>query len=81
MSTQRKNVDSRGSESKWRSPNAFMPSLNDSSEPAESRITRSDEVGSERRRRASASSRTTAVALSLAPGTTSRAPISAIAAA
>ena len=42
VSTQRKNVRSRGSSAKWRSPNAFIPSLNDSSEPAESRITRTE---------------------------------------
>ena len=31
---------SRGSSAKWRSPKALIPSLKDSSEPAESRITR-----------------------------------------
>ncbi len=72
---------SRGRSPKWRSPNAFIPSLNDSSEPAESRITLAELVGSSMSRRASASRRMTAVALSFAPGTTSRAPISAIAAA
>ena len=82
MSTQRKKVLSRGSSPKWRSPNAFIPSLNDSSEPVESRITRVEAVGSassaagereQQRRRA--------VPLSLAPGTTPREPISAIEAA
>ena len=45
VSTQRKNVDSRGSQSKWRSPNAFMPLQIASSEPVETSITRSDAVG------------------------------------
>ena len=40
VSRQRKKVLSRGRLGKWRSPNAFIPSLKDSSEPAESRITR-----------------------------------------
>lgn len=75
-----KAVLSRGSCGKWRSPNAFIPSLKDSSAPAESKITRTPAGGSSRKRWARASSETTAVPLSLAPGTTSRTPMSVIAA-
>ena len=69
-----------GSSAKWRSPKAFIPSLKDSSAPAERRMTRTPGTGGSARRFASASRETTAVPLSLAPGTTLREPISAIAA-
>ena len=69
-----------GSSAKWRSPNPLIPSLKDSSAPIESSSTRTPAGGSVVKRRASSSRATTAVPLSLAPGTTPRMPISVIAA-
>ena len=67
-----------GSEAKWRRANACMPSMKDSSEPVETSSTRTPVDGLARaRRRARPSSVATPVRLSLAPGTTPRAPISA----
>ena len=57
--------------------NPRMPSMNDSSEPVETSITRTLCTGSSASARATASSATTPVALSFAPGTTSRLAISA----
>ena len=68
VSTQITSVRSRGRSAKWRRANACIPSMNDSSEPVESRITRTPGTGSSR---GAAESRTaTPVRLSLAPGTT-----------
>ncbi len=58
-----------------------MPSMNDSSEPADSRITRTPGIGSSRSEAARLSSTATPLRLSLAPGTTWRTPMSAMAAA
>ncbi len=55
-----------------------MPSMKDSSEPVETRMTRTPGMGSSL---ASDSSTATPVRLSFAPGTTLRTPMSAIAAA
>ena len=55
-----------------------MPSMNDSSEPVESKITRTPGGGSSRKARTSATLTATALRLSLAPGTTARAPMSII---
>ena len=61
-----------GRSGKWRRPKACMPSMNDSSDPVDSRITRSPSGGRlvAQRARASDSSTATPVRLSLAPGTT-----------
>ncbi len=54
--------------------------MNDSSEPVESRITRTPGTGRSRRAWARATIAPTELRLSLAPGTTARAPMSAMAA-
>jgi hypothetical protein len=70
-------VLSRSSSCSWRATNALMPSSKDSSEPVETSRTRMPETGSSASRRATASIAATALRLSLAPGTTDRAPMSA----
>ena len=67
---------SRGSSAKWRSAKACIPSHSASSE-VETSITRTLSVGRSASARAIASSAATPVALSLAPGTVSRKPMSA----
>ncbi len=81
VSTQITRVRSVGRSGKCRRAKACIPSMNDSSEPVESRITRMPGIGSSLSDRASESSTATPVRLSLAPGTTLRRPMSAIAAA
>ena len=58
-----------------------MPSMKDSSEPVDTSITRSPRTGRSRSEWASATTVATELRLSFAPGTTARAPMSAIAAA
>ena len=70
----------RSSAGKWRRPNACMPSMNPSSEPVESRITRTPSGEPSESSFASATSTATELRLSFAPGTTRLAPMFAIAA-
>ena len=70
---------SRGSSAKWRSPNALIPSLKDSSAPAERSA--SNVPGRLRDQPPGDGERVDPAPLSFAPGTTRRIPMSAIAAA
>ncbi len=66
---------------KWRAANARMPSMKPSSAPVDTSSTRRPSIGSRASWSATPTSAATPVALSLAPGTTSREPMSAKAAA
>jgi hypothetical protein len=80
VSTERKKVRSRGSRGKWRCANPCIPSQSASSD-VETSITLTLSVGCSARARAIATRTATPVALSLAPGTVSRRPMSASSAA
>lgn len=77
VSTHSTVVESRGMASRWRRAKASIPSMNDSSEPVETSRTRRPLTGSSRSASARPTRTATPVRLSLAPGTTPRAPTSA----